>query len=244
MRAIRTPEGRRLEDFLERCRAATLRRALSEEWLNALIPGIRLLIGCDQGEDMHLEGDAATHTVMTCMALPIFSRRYLDREPDFVERLAALIHDWKKPACRRNFVQKPPFPDHEAEAAAEIPALARRIGLSASETERLHFVVANHGLAHEFPRLPSEERRRLATSPFWMSLGLLQAADAHSCWLPGGGHLPIHWELLEWEALNASGEIESLTDDALSFSRRPTALPFSIFSSAVVSLAPDRAQQL
>jgi hypothetical protein len=62
--------------------------------------------------------------------------------------------------------------------------------------------------------------------------------------LPGGGHLPIHWELLEWEALHASGEIESLTDDALSFSRRPTALPFSIFSSAVVSLAPDRAQQL
>jgi len=54
MRTIRTSEGRRLEEFLTRCRAATLWRALSEEWLNALIPGIRLLIGCDQGNDMHL----------------------------------------------------------------------------------------------------------------------------------------------------------------------------------------------
>ncbi|MCS6826038.1 MAG: hypothetical protein NZ553_05410 [Caldilinea sp.] len=244
MQTIRTPEGRRLEDFLARCRAATLRRALSEEWLNALIPGIRLLIGCHQGNDMHLEGDVATHTVMTCMALPIFSRRYLDREPDFIERLAALIHDWKKPVCRRNFVQKPPFPDHEATAAAEIPSLAQRIGLSTAETERLHFVVANHGLVHEFPRLSGEERRRLATSPFWMSLGLLQAADAHSCWLPGGGHLPIHWELLEWEALNAAGEMRNLTEDALSFYRGPTALPFSTFSSAVVSPALYGAHQL
>ncbi|BAL98678.1 MULTISPECIES: hypothetical protein [Caldilinea] len=233
MRTIRTSEGRRLEEFLTRCRAATLWRALSEEWLNALIPGIRLLIGCDQGNDMHLEGDAATHTVMTCMALPIFARRYLDREPDFVERLAALIHDWKKPVCRRGFVQKLPFPGHEMAAAAEVPSLARRIGLSAAEMERLHFVVANHGVAHAFPYLPAEERRRLATSPHWVSLGLLQAADAHSCWLPGGGHLPIHWELLEWEALTCSGAALSPT----------LFLPISSFAPLDLS-AQTYAQQL
>lgn len=186
MQTMRTPAGRQLEDFLAHCRAATLRRALSEEWLNILLPGIHLLIGCDQGDDMHLEGDAATHTVMTCMALPVFARRYLDREPDFVERLAALIHDWKKPVCRRGFVQKSPFWGHEIKAAVEVPSLARRIGLSAAEAERLHFVVANHGVAHTFPHLPAAERRRLAMSPHWASLGLLQAADAYSCWLPGG----------------------------------------------------------
>ena len=174
-----------------------------------MIPGIRLLVGCEQGDDIHLEGDAATHTVMVCMAAPIFARRYLDRELTFVERLAMLIHDWKKPVCRRNPLRKPPFPGHEMLAASEIPVLAQRIGLSTAESEMLHFVVANHGLAHEFPFLPGDERRRLATSPYWASLGLLQAADAHSCWCPGGGHLPIHWELIEREALAASNNDES-----------------------------------
>lgn len=205
----RTRDGKRLEGFLATCRGSTLRRALTEEWLNTLIPGIRLLVGCEQGDDIHLEGDVATHTVMVCMAAPIFARRYLDRELDFIERLAMLIHDWKKPVCRRNPQTKPPFPGHEALAAAEIPVLAQRIGLSLAEVEQLDFVVANHGLVHEFPYLPSAKRRWLASSPHWTSLGLLQAADAYSCWCPGGGHLPIHWELLEQEALVTSNSADS-----------------------------------
>ncbi|MCB0056897.1 MAG: hypothetical protein KDE45_07730, partial [Caldilineaceae bacterium] len=40
---------------------------------------------------------------------------------------------------------------------------------------------------------------------FWPSLALLQAADAHSCWCPGGGHLPVHWELFEQAALRLDG---------------------------------------
>lgn len=203
MSATRTLEGIQLEAFLTRSRAATLRRALAEDWLNALFPSIRLLAGCEQGADLHLEGDAATHTVLVCMALPLFAHSYLDREPDFVERLAALIHDWKKPVCRRRVAHGAPFPGHEVRAAAETPLLAVRLGLSAAERERLHFVIANHGLAHEFPYLSRSEQRRLALSPHWASLALLQAADAHSCWCLGGGHLPIHWELFEQEALAA-----------------------------------------
>jgi hypothetical protein len=204
MHTQRTDDGKRLEGFLATCRGATLRRALTEDWLNALIPGIRLLVGCTQGDDLHLEGDVATHTVMVCMAAPIFARRYLDRELDFVERLAMLIHDWKKPVCRRNPMRRPPFPGHEALAAAEVPALAQCIGLTAAEAEQMHFIILNHGLAHEFPYLSRNERRRLVASPYWVSLGLLQAADANSCWCPGGGHLPIHWELFEQEALASS----------------------------------------
>lgn len=203
MGTTRTPEGIQLERFLARSRAATLRRALSEDWLNAIFPDIRLIIGCDQGAELHLEGDVATHTVLVCMALPIFARRYLDREPDFVERLAALMHDWRKPMCRRNARLRPPFPGHEVEAAAFTPLLAQRLGLSSAEQERLHFVVARHGLAHEYPYLSRGEQERLAASPHWASLALLQAADAHSCWCPGGGHLPIHWELFEQAALLA-----------------------------------------
>ena len=203
MAMSRTLEGIQLEGFLTRSRAATLRRALTEDWLNALLPGIRLLVGCDQGRDLHLEGDAATHTVLVCTALPLFARSYLEREPDFVERLAALLHDWKKPVFRRNVRHGAPFPGHEAYAAAETPALAVRLGLHAGECERLHFLLAEHGLAHEFPYLSKREQRRLAASPHWASLALLQAADAHSCWCLGGGHLPIHWELFEQEALAA-----------------------------------------
>ncbi len=210
MPTTRTLEGMQLEAFLARSRAATLRRALAEDWLNALFPGIRLLVGCEQGADLHLEGDAATHTVLVCMALPLFAHGYLDREPDFVERLAALIHDWKKPACRRHVAHGVPFPGHEVRAAAETPLLSVRLGLNVVERERLYFIVANHGLAHEFPYLSRGEQQRLALSPHWASLALLQAADAHSCWCPGGGHLPIHWELFEQEALAAEHAVEKV----------------------------------
>lgn len=201
MPMTRTPEGRLLEQFLLNSRGARLRRALTEEWLNDLLPDIRLLVDCDQGHDLHLEGDVATHTALVCAALPLFARCYLDRAPDFVERLAALIHDWKKPACRRRVAGQAPFPGHEARAAAEAPQLATRLGLHPAEQARLQFVIAYHGLAHEFPYLTKREQWRLAGSPHWESLALLQAADAHSCWCPGGGHLPIHWELFEQEAL-------------------------------------------
>jgi len=202
MTPTRTPEGRLLDGFLAGCKAATLRRALGEPWLNAILPGIELLNGCHQGDDLHLEGDAATHTVMVCTALPLYARHYLDRQPDFVERLAALIHDWKKPVVPRHVRGHGVlFPNHERLAAAEADLLARCLGLSAMEAARLHFVVANHGLAHEYPYLPHAERERLTHPAYWYSLALLQAADAHSCWCPGGGHLPIHWELFERDAL-------------------------------------------
>lgn len=202
MTQTRTNEGRLLHGFLAGCKAATLRRALGEPWLNAILPGIELLNGCHQGDDLHLEGDAATHTVMVCTVLPLYARRYLDREPDFVERLAALIHDWKKPVVHRHVRGHGIlFLNHERQAAAEASLLSRRLGLSAAEAARLHFIVANHGLAHEYPYLPHSERERLTHPAYWHSLALLQAADAHSCWCPGGGHLPIHWELFERDAL-------------------------------------------
>lgn len=202
----RTPDGRLLERFLTGCKAATLRRALVEPWLNAILPGIDLLVGCNQGDDLHLEGDVATHTVMVCTVLPLYARRYLDREPDFIERLAALMHDWKKPIARRHARRGcVPFPHHEQLAAAETPFLARRLGLTPAEEARLRFVVANHGLAHEYPFLPEARREQLARSRFWPSLALLQAADAYSCWCPGGGHLPVHWELFEQDALRHGG---------------------------------------
>lgn len=198
----RTPDGRLLERFLAGCKASTLRRALGEPWLNAILPEMDQLIGCQQGDDLHLEGDVATHTVMVCATLPLYARRYLDREPDFIERLAALIHDWKKPTARRHARRDSvPFPHHEQLAAAETPLLARRLGLTPREEARLRFIVANHGLAHEYPFLPEARREQLARSRFWPSLALLQAADAHSCWCPGGGHLPVHWELFEQAAL-------------------------------------------
>jgi len=220
-----------LEAFLARSRAATLRRALAEDWLNTLLPGIRLLVGCEQGADIHLEGDAATHTTLVCTALPLFARRYVEREPDFVERLAALLHDWKKPACRRHVAHGAPFPGHEMCAAAETPLLAVRLGLSTAERERLYFVVANHGLAHEFPYLSRGEQQRLALSPHWASLALLQAADAHSCWCPGGGHLPIHWELFEQEALAADHAVELIGQASADVNRWRCLLPASEMST-------------
>jgi hypothetical protein len=184
----------KLESFLESCTVPELLVAFSSKWLNELLPAIRRLHECDQGVENHREGNVAIHTAMVFASLLEVCRNELGREADSIERLSALMHDWKKPDARMTTDDGAvEFPGHEELSAAQCPAVARILGLTDDDANKLCFLVAEHGRAHRFPQLSESERHAIQASPYIESLCALQKADALSCHCHNGGHLPVHW---------------------------------------------------
>jgi HD domain-containing protein len=186
-----------LEIWLFSATPQSLQDSFAEPWLNARIPGLADLIDCSQGTHKHCEGDVARHTALVFQHLCALAPDRLGREADFIERLAVVFHDLKKPATRIETADGPVrFPGHEALSAEEARRLAPELGLSSSEAERLEFLVAEHGNAHLWAKLPPEPRRRIAGSPWRASLALLQEADARACLFPDGSHLPVYFDAI------------------------------------------------
>lgn len=172
-----------------------LQHIFAEPWFNEVVPDARLMLGCGQGNLVHLEGDVAIHTGLVFDTIRLVSMARLGREPSFVELLSAVLHDCRKPATRQEMGDGGvEFPGHERLAAQEIPAIGARIGLSSQEVEQLYFLVAFHGDVHGWPKLSEEARSTLKSSRWITSLALLQEADARSCLLVNGDHLPVYWE--------------------------------------------------
>lgn len=181
--------------FLTTCARMSLLNAFDQDWFNAFIPGARALIGCDQGTDAHLEGDAATHTALVFETIDAVARTRMGRAADPVEKLAVLLHDIAKPVTRTVLEGGGvSFPGHEAPGAEISLEVAKNLALSKEDADKLHYLVAQHGNAHEWPQLSAGIKNEITNSPWALSLGLLQEADARSCLLPGGGHLPVYWD--------------------------------------------------
>lgn len=186
-----------LRNFLASCSKQELIEAFSQTWLNKIIPGVHLLIHCDQGTQKHLEGNVAIHTSMVFENISKSANARLGRQASFIEKLAAVLHDLKKPATRFEQVDGDVnFPMHEAEAAKAVEEIAATLGLSQNDFEQLYFMVANHGNAHSIHDLKESERNIILRSPWVVNLALLQEADAKSCILKDGGHLPVYWDEL------------------------------------------------
>lgn len=187
----------KLEELLCRSNGHSLQAEFNEPWLNDLIPGMNLLADCDQGTAAHLEGNVAIHTGLVFDNLLTVCQQRLNRSPDFIERLSVLLHDCRKPQTRApQSGGKVSFPGHEELAACEVPRLAEVLKLSEEEAGRLHFLVARHGDAHTWKDLSASVRAELLVSPWIISLALIQEADARSCILGDGSHLPVFWEEL------------------------------------------------
>src|SRR3954447_13063281 len=181
--------------FLKSCSTDDLLRALSSEWLEEIVPGIGRVVGCQQGATNHCEGDVAVHTALVFENLMNVCPVHLGRKPDFVERVAAVIHDFKKPLAQHQHPNGDiTFEGHEELAAAEIGALSDKLGLTASERAKLYFLVAEHGHAHHFAQLPFATQTELQMSPYVESLCAFQKADALGCRSSDGGHLPVLWD--------------------------------------------------
>jgi hypothetical protein len=177
---------------ITRATGTQLKELFAQPHFNAIIPDAHKMIGCDQGTQSHLEGDVAEHTARVFDAIIAAAHVRFGRDADAIERLAAVIHDVRKPQTRllkeNGSVS---FPGHEALAAAEVPDIGARIGLSAQDIERLYFMVAHHGTVHSWHSLPLQEQQKLQASPCMAGLALLQEADARSCILPGNTHPPV-----------------------------------------------------
>lgn len=172
-----------------------LKELFAQPHFNEIIPDAHRMIGCDQGTHIHLEGDVAEHTSRVFDAIIVAAQSRFGRDADVIERLAAVIHDVRKPQTRLAKENgSVSFPGHEALAAAEVPEIGARIKLSEQDIERLHFMVANHGIVHSWHGLPIQEQQKLQASPFMASLALLQDADARSCIIPGNTHLPVFFD--------------------------------------------------
>lgn len=192
-----SPNRDSLATLLSRIDGANLQRLFTAPWFNELIPDAALMVGCGQGNVAHLEGDVAVHTGKVFDAIERGAQARLGRSADFIERLAAVLHDCRKPATRLDRGDgRVNFPGHEALAADLVPSIADKLGLTAEEGARLEFVVRNHGTVHHWPTLPDTTKAELKSSPFFTTLTLLQEADAVSNLLPGGGHLPVYWDAM------------------------------------------------
>ena len=192
----------RFQHLLIHADAPALLAAFAQPWFNEIVPGAEQMIGCGQGTTKHLEGDVAEHTALVFENLLKVAVRRLGREADFVERLAVVLHDLRKPAVRVDRGGGDiAFPGHEALAAKDVSVIGEYLGLSISAIERLHFLVARHGDAHSWEEIGEEGRMELRASPFAESLALLQEADALSCLFPDGSHLPIYWNEICSESL-------------------------------------------
>jgi hypothetical protein len=184
-----------LSSLFNRIDGRQLQNVFEEPWFNRLVPNAAKMLGCGQGSVVHLEGDVAVHTGAVFDAIGEVAVRRLGRGADFIEKLSAVLHDCRKPATRvDNGDGSVSFPGHEALAADEVPAIAKRLRMTTEEANRLEFIVRHHGDVHGWPDLAEEVKASLRSSPYFTSLALLQEADALCCILPGGVHLAVYWD--------------------------------------------------
>ena len=167
---------------------------------DGVIKGLKATAGCSHGVGKHLEGDVAEHTAKVVSILVKVSREDPRAEFDSIDLLAALMHDVEKTTTRVEDSQgNVTFVGHEEKAAKRIPEIARKLYLSGDQTEKLYFLVLEHGIAHSLPTADSAVQDRLISSRYWRNLRLLQKADAMSIYLSvdGSQHRPVHWDLFE-----------------------------------------------
>jgi poly(A) polymerase len=124
-----------------------------------LVPEVVEMVGCEQPENYHPEGDVYVHTRLALSML----------DPGCAETLAygALLHDIAKPRTRAELDGKVTYYGHTdigAEMAAEILARLRR---SRAVQERVAYLVKNHLRLCMAPRMrPSTLKRMLSEDGF------------------------------------------------------------------------------
>ncbi len=177
-------------------------QGLLEIWF----PNIRLLDGCDQGNRIHLEGDALLHTGLV-FAHAAFEKN-LTESNRFVLLVAAAVYDVCNPQTRRIREDKVTFYGHAEMAAPLCPSFAKNVGMDAIEAERLEWVVLRHMQAHDLPKFGAVKRLRFYQTSHFPVLAALQAADARGVWKNQDGSL--HMEVLadffaqDYEKLSAA----------------------------------------
>lgn len=141
--------------------------------LREILPEADALKGVAQPPEFHPEGDVFTHTALMLDRLPAGCPPVL--------AMAALLHDVGKPATQ-TFEDRIRFNFHEKEGARAAEAVCRRLRMSADETRRIVWLVAQHMRVSVLPEM-REGRRRLFVAepdfPLLLDLSELDCAASH-----------------------------------------------------------------
>jgi poly(A) polymerase len=127
--------------------------------LDAVIPEVLPMIGCEQPQNFHPEGDVYRHTRLALSML----------EAGCAETLAfgVLLHDVAKPRCRAENDDKVTFYGHTEQGAEIAGDVMRRLRRSRFVQERVAYLVRNHLRLCMAPRMrPSTLKRMLAEEGF------------------------------------------------------------------------------
>ena len=101
-----------------------------------MIPEVLPMVGCEQPQNFHPEGDVYRHTWLALSML----------EAGCAETLAfgVLLHDVAKPPCRAETGDKVTFYGHTEQGAEMAEGIMRRMRRSRFVQERVAYLVRNH----------------------------------------------------------------------------------------------------
>ncbi len=127
--------------------------------LSVLMPEVVEMVGCEQPENFHPEGDVYRHTRLMLSMLP--------RGCDETLAFGTLLHDVAKPRCRAVVDGKTNFYGHTEQGAAMAGEIMRRLRRSRFVQERVAYLVRYHLRMCMAPRMrPATLKRMLAEEGF------------------------------------------------------------------------------
>lgn len=181
-----------LEEFIELSRKGEI---------DQILPGFAALEDCSQGTTKHLEGNVLVHTYLVFHTIGKEIIASKNSACDYIDLLAALVHDIEKPATRQlNSGGDITFPGHEAKAAERISEISLKLQLTRQEEDKLYYLVRYHGVANFIDTFSKEQVMKWRNPAYWLNLKIFQQADALSCWLnlDGSLHNKVHSELFDY----------------------------------------------
>jgi tRNA nucleotidyltransferase (CCA-adding enzyme) len=136
--------------------------------VDALLPELRSLVGCEQEPDWHPEGDVWTHTLMVADTARALNAD-LDRPRLITIMLGALCHDLGKPATTQVIDGRIRSMNHEEAGVAPTIGLLDRLHVHTIDgfdvRRQIVGLVAHHlkpGMFHKAPQVGDGAFRRLA----------------------------------------------------------------------------------
>ncbi|HEV7989612.1 MAG TPA: HDIG domain-containing protein, partial [Candidatus Binataceae bacterium] len=138
--------------------------------LEVVMPEVLPMIGCEQPQNFHPEGDVYRHTWLALSML----------EAGCAETLAfgVLLHDVAKPQCRAETGDKVTFYGHTEQGAAMAEGIMRRMRRSRFVQERVAYLVRNHLRLVMAPRMRRATLKRMLAEDGFGELLELSRLDA------------------------------------------------------------------
>ncbi len=190
--------------LMHKSRAEAMEDLLESGFFLRIIPEMQNLKGTRQPKEFHEEGDAWNHTIKSLKNIP---------EDAPIEVVwAVLLHDIGKPITmkipEKHGVDRIRFNAHEKESALVTEANLKELKFSNEKADKIKWLVANHMIYQNFPKMGKDKKRTLMQHPYFPDLLKVVKADIY-------GSEPLDTEaydymIEEWEEEQSRVEIKPL----------------------------------